>query len=196
MEVLNIAVCDDSIQVCSEVESIVLEYGKEKAIDIKTEVFYGAESLYKELEKGYEIDLLFLDILINDSSGIDIGETIRNEFQKDTMQIVYISSHREYAMELFKIRPLDFLIKPIAADEIRQKIDIVVKTSINCKNIYNFKSEGAEHKILISEILYFKRNGRTIELFTSEKTYNIYESLEKQFLKLRQNNFFYCHQSY
>ena len=64
---------------------------------------------YRErFEKGIELDLLFLDIELVQNNGIAVGNFIRNELEDMQTHIVYISSKESYAMQLFKVQPLDF----------------------------------------------------------------------------------------
>lgn len=64
---------------------------------------------YRErFEKGNRVDLLFLDIELVQNNGIAVGNFIRNELEDMQTRIVYISSKESYAMQLFKVQPLDF----------------------------------------------------------------------------------------
>ena len=57
--------------------------------------------------------MFFLDIEIEFMNGVQVGRFIREKLQDDNTLIVYMSSYTKYAMELFEVRPMDFLIKPL-----------------------------------------------------------------------------------
>lgn len=61
------------------------------------------------------IDLLFLDIEFHSESlnGVNIAQFLREQSEGQATQVVFVSSKSEYAMQLFQVRPLDFIIKPI-----------------------------------------------------------------------------------
>ena len=66
---------------------------------------------------------------------------MRNELTK----IIYISWQSSYAMDLFKIRPVDFIIKPFTENRIFEVLDIAVKL-IDCESgcfIYQCSGERA-----------------------------------------------------
>lgn len=69
--------------------------------------------MYQFICEGACFDIVFLDIELPKISGIDIGKKIRDEMHDETTKIVYISGKDSYAMGLFDVRPLNFLIKPI-----------------------------------------------------------------------------------
>ena len=43
------------------------------------------------------------------------------------MDIIYISSKINYAMQLFQNRPMDFLVKPVKYSAVEMNMDIFVK---------------------------------------------------------------------
>ena len=50
--------------------------------------------------------------------GTEFGLQLRRQMKNYDTQIVFISTIRDYAMELFKIRPIAFLIKPITYEDL------------------------------------------------------------------------------
>ena len=71
-------------------------------------------------------DLIFLDIEFPKMDGIEIGKYIR-EIKKDNItQIVYVSGRKKYAMALFPVRPLDFIVKPLEDKQLERVIDIYI----------------------------------------------------------------------
>lgn len=67
--------------------------------------------------------LLFMDIELGDTDGIILGNTLREHLGNEITQIVFISYRKDYALQLFRIRPLDFLIKPMDYGKIRLIMD-------------------------------------------------------------------------
>ena len=91
-----------------------MDIRRKTGIEMETEFFYSGESLYNAIAKqGYIFDLILLDIELMMMNGVQVGQKIREELNNDIVQIVYISGKESYAMELFDIRPLNFLIKPV-----------------------------------------------------------------------------------
>ena len=109
----KIAVCDDNEIVCSEIEKVLLNLRKENEFELDIDIYLKGEDLEFKLLNGFKYDLLILDIELGILSGIKVGKTVREKMDNDIMQIIYISAKEIYAMELFDIRPLNFLVKPL-----------------------------------------------------------------------------------
>ena len=109
---LKIGICDDDYSFCAQIEELLYEYAKRECLIIEIDVFYTGEDYLKYLEREPSLDILFLDIELGKVNGILIGRMIRSALENESTQIVYVSSKESYALQLFKNRPLDFLVKP------------------------------------------------------------------------------------
>ena len=119
----QIAVCDDDKILCAALENILLEMESRFQEKIEVEVFYNGRDLWNTLQQGgYEMDLLFLDIRMQYLDGIELGRRIRDVLGNECMQIVYISNYDSYVLELFEVRPLHFLKKPLTKQVIERVV--------------------------------------------------------------------------
>ena len=100
---IRIAICDDEIGTCSDIENMILNYAKLQALQIDTEVFYSGETLFKTIENKDKYGLIFLDIQLLQLDGVQVGKQIRERLGNEKISIVYISSKETYAMSLFHI---------------------------------------------------------------------------------------------
>jgi len=128
----RIAVCDDHVQICTEIETIIRDSKKLKSYDIEIDIFHSGESLLGYIERNHNFDLLLLDIELQLMNGVEVGRKIREDQKDEITQILYISSKQSYAMELFDNRPLSFLIKPIDKDKL---IHLIYTLSISVGSI-------------------------------------------------------------
>ncbi len=88
--------------------------------------------------EGTNYDLLFLDIELPQINGVAVGRYIRETIKNEIIQIAYISSKQKYAMELFEMHPINYLVKPLTYEKIAKVID---KFLLINKRLYN-KSWG------------------------------------------------------
>ena len=123
----EIGICDDGENTCSLLEKYLLEYAKEKSIQLEIKIWYTGEGLRDYLSNSGHLDILFLDIELYKLSGIDLGHFIRYELDNMGMQLIYISGKSSYAMQLFKTQPLEFLVKPITFEQMAETIDLAIK---------------------------------------------------------------------
>lgn len=131
-DVFQIGICDDEKETCTVLENMLWQYGEKHGIKAEISVWYTGESLCDFLTQGNLVDLLFLDIELISTDGIQVGNYIREELKNLETIIVYISSKSSYAMKLFEVQPLGFLIKPLKADQIEK---ILLKSIPSLSNI-------------------------------------------------------------
>lgn len=61
-----------------------------------------------------DIDLLFLDVELDDGTGMDLLKQLPNR----QFQVVFVTAYNQYAVEAFKFSAIDFLLKPIDPDDL------------------------------------------------------------------------------
>lgn len=195
---IKIAICDDEKCTCSAIENIVLKYGEEKNLEIDTEVFYSGEKLCDYLEKNDCFDIIFLDIELENLNGVEVGRFLRNTLKNQTTQVIYISSKESYAMKLFKIRPLDFLIKPIVDKEIKEVLNSAFNLIDKENEFFDFSIRKALYRIPLKEILYFTSEGKKIKIVTmnEKEEQSFYDKLEDVRDRLPKDKFLLIHKSY
>ena len=67
-----------------------------------------------------EPDIVFLDIQLRGGSGFDLVPYIH-----PTVDIIFFTSHDEYAVRAFEVNALDFLLKPVAPERLSSSLDRV-----------------------------------------------------------------------
>lgn len=163
----RVGICDDDKIFCAGIEEIICELAKELCRQIETEVWYSGESLLRDLEKMACPDILFLDIELYEKSGIDVGKFIRNGDNYRT-HIVYVSAREEYAMQLFKLQPLDFLVKPVSKEQVREVLFRSFKQRAQDRELFEYRKGGHFYQVPCSDILYFMSNDKKISLVTRD----------------------------
>lgn len=191
----HIGICDDGKNICSSIENMLLQYGKEKGIPLDTNVWYTGEGLKDYLEAGNQLDVLFLDIELFRMSGIEVGGYIRNQLDDMGMQIIYISSKASYAPQLFKTQPLDFLVKPISRDQIRDALEMALRVMKKKNERFEFKHGKDYYYVPMGDIVYFGSEGRKVKIVTRKTTYEFYGKL-KEIAKSLPEDFIAIHQSH
>ena len=109
---LRIGICDDEELITKRLMRILYSLEKNQSENYDIEVYTDSVKLSEKLSAGKRYDLIFLDIMMPVKSGVEVGKIIRNDLKDNITQIVFISSENKYAMDLFEIRPMNFLIKP------------------------------------------------------------------------------------
>lgn len=188
----SIAICDDEKAICAQMEQIFQTY---RDRGIATEVFYNCEELFDSLAQGAHFDLIFLDIEFRQMNGIDVGKKIRNELHNDCVQIVFISAKQEYAMELFSVRPMNFLIKPISQQAALHNLEQAMALSKLYDSYFEFRFDSENYRVPYGDILYFESTNRTISIHTKYGEKILYGKLN-EIEKHAPIHFIRIHQSY
>lgn len=152
----RIGICDDDKALCSVLEEDILAITKDLKIESETEVWYSGEEIEKDLQNGQGLDLLFLDIELAKKDGVEVGQFIRKEMKDIRTHIVYISSKESYAMQLFKIQPLDFLVKPLERKQLIEVLTRSIRQSRKKKTYFEYRKGRSYYKIPMDDICYFE----------------------------------------
>ena len=74
---LNIAICDDDIQIAGQMEMMIQNIAKRNYVDTDIEVFWNGKSLADTVASGDSFDIIFLDIEMDKEDGISAAKRIR-----------------------------------------------------------------------------------------------------------------------
>lgn len=99
-----------------------------------------AENIVSAFEKinKYTPDIVFLDIQMPFGSGFDLLERIGSNFKFD---IVFVTAFDQYALKAIKYSALDYLLKPVDIDELKNCI------KKHRENKMNTSAEGVQNLI-------------------------------------------------
>lgn len=114
-----------------------------------------------KLIKNLQPDIVFLDILMNDGTGFDILEQLNGQNGQNSPHIVFITAHEKFAIKAFRFSALDFLLKPVDPDELK---NVIVKI----KNLQNKNSNYKHIELLLDNISKKTESFKKIALSTSE----------------------------
>ncbi|MBD5551223.1 MAG: response regulator transcription factor [Lachnospiraceae bacterium] len=190
----KIGICDDDKVFCAGLEETVYSAAKELNQKIETEVWYSGESIMRDLEKLPCPDILFLDIELYEKSGIDVGKYIRNG-DDYTTHIVYVSSKQEYAMQLFRLQPLDFLIKPVSKEQVKEVLERSMKQRMQSRALFEYQKGSVYYQVPCRDILYFMSNDKKVNIITKDGIVGFYGKLKDVADRLPAG-FLMIHQSY
>ena len=199
---MKIAICDDTELDLKNLETLITQYSNKNNIPIIIEKYTDANVLLNHIQyfKQNEYVLYFLDIIMQ-KNGIDVAGQIR-KLDPD-VPIVFTTSSKEYAIDAFKVRAYDYILKPIVKNELFDCLDKLTKTmKTSLKNVFNIKIEDLSYvTINVNEISFIEQKERRIVYhMTNNKTYTT-TSIRGKFIdevpfKFDMYNFINCHHSF
>lgn len=192
----RIGICDDQRAICSQIEEIILENKNTFVEQVEIDVFYSGEKLVEFIQYEHDFDLVFLDIEMEGLNGLDLGRIIREEMDNQIMQIVYVSGKESYYKDLFEVRPMHFLSKPIEADMLIKDINLAMKLNGCLGGVFCYRKAAVTYKIPINDILYFQSVNREIKITTISGEDLFYGKMRDIYLQLESDQFMKIHKSY
>nr|WP_294860706.1 LytTR family DNA-binding domain-containing protein [uncultured Fluviicola sp.] len=100
----------------------------------------------RELQR--KTDLLFLDILMPDSTGFDL----LNQLNKRTFEVILVTGFEQFAIQAFEHSVIDYVLKPIDKDRFCSAIEKAKKRISENKLIESVKNQlDNRHKITVTK---------------------------------------------
>lgn len=192
---LKIAICDDVIEITSQLEDIIFEISKKNLVHVDIEVFFSGNDLLEYINNGNTFDLIFLDIQMANIDGIQVGNEIRESIGDNDIQIVYISGTTKYAMDLFKVRPFDFIVKPLDLDKVWDVFLTYLKTT-DKNSYFSYKKGRAYNRVEVKNIMFFESSNRKVNIISKDSIDSFYGSMNEVYKNVKYMRFIYIHKSY
>lgn len=192
---MKIAVCDDEIHFIDAVCSLLEQWGRERGMKLALYRFTNGDDLIEAHQREC-MDLIILDVIMPLLSGIDTARELRNTNQ--TVPIVFLTSSREFAVDSYEVKALNYLIKPIDQAHFFRILDEFLKTYHFTKNFFTAKTADGFCRIAISDVDYLEaQNKQVVVHLSSGRIITIRELFSKCVEVFSpENGFCCCHRSY
>lgn len=116
---LKAIIVDDEAGARETLAELIKDYPQEVEIVAKANtVNTGLEAILRN-----EPDVVFLDIRLSPGTGFDILEKL----PKINFEIIFTTAYDRYALKAFKFSALDYLLKPISAEDLFLSLDKVIR---------------------------------------------------------------------
>jgi len=150
-----------------------------------------------------EVDVVFLDINMPEISGLSFARSINKN-----IKIIFTTAYREYAVDGFDLKAVDYLLKPISFERLLQAINKYLNESITTnhdskkdviqeKSDFIFvRSDRKMIKINFSDINYIESLGDYLKIHLLNKIIVTRETITSIEAKLPKNDFLRIHRSY
>lgn len=132
--------------------------------------------------KSNKVDLLFLDINMDELSGIELLESSKLE-----CQVIITTAYQEYAIKGYELNVTDYLLKPFSFDRFLKAVnkaqEKIVQPPVSVTKEFIFvRTENRLEKINLTEVLYIEGMRDYLRIHTVNKkimTLQSFSELEK-----------------
>ena len=187
---MRIAICDDEEIYRIELKSCLNKLLIDTDYDINT--FSDGRILLNRFEE-CPFDIVFLDIEMPEIDGITLARKLRSA--SDSVFIVFLTSHIEYALEGYEVNALRYLTKPADPNKVKEIIRYVQDKQNNAHQII-IKSEGEDILIDINDIIYMESMDKNVRIVTSKEEYITRYNISDYEEQLKNFGFFRIHRGY
>lgn len=188
---MNIVICDNESEITFYLKNVL-----EKVIDKQDKIwcYESDENLKKDFGKKFKIiDILFMDIKLKNSNGINFVKKNKN-ILKNT-KIIYITGYDEFIEDTFETEPLYVLRKPLSESKVIKAYHKALEKIKEANFYIIFKTLKETIKLKKEDILYLESKGRILEIHTNKEIKKIYAKLS-DFEKSYHNSFLRIHKSF
>lgn len=188
---MKILICDDDKEYVEDIKKHVEFFMIEKGIENQCFTFHsGIELLNSEAY----YDIAFLDVEINEISGIDIGKQLKKN--NPNIIIFIITAYDKHLDDALDLNVLRFLKKPINSQRfyagLKKAITLIDNTVVEI-----MLKDGLDMvNIPINDIMYVEIADRKTKIVTRTKTYFSKQNINFWLEKLSASFFFQTHKSF
>lgn len=172
---MEIAIVEDSGFELDQLYSYIQTYFSKRQIFRRVDTYQSGESFLEIWEKR-SYDLVFLDILMDRISGIDVARRIR-ETDKDCL-IIFISASKEFALQGFEVRAFDYLVKPLTEERFEQTMELCRSELLKRIRYIEVKESRTMVKVPLHEIIYTDYYNHYIQIHTTDRMIRSYQQFD------------------
>lgn len=153
---MRIAVLDDNPSDARRLVDYLEQYQREHGLAFQTDTFYASLDFLEEYRGGY--DVIFLDIEMPGSDGLEVAQEIRSK--DEGVGILFITNMAQYAIRGYEVNAIDFMVKPVSYYNFARKLEKAIHFARRRegKDLVLSNKEGV-FRVSISEILYIEKSG-------------------------------------
>ncbi|WLR48225.1 LytTR family DNA-binding domain-containing protein [Halobacillus litoralis] len=195
-EKITVIIVDDERFSREELNFLLKPY---ESIEVVGEAGSGDEAVMQTLK--LQPDVLFLDVEMPKMDGMAVAKAVQE--LKKVPEIVFATAYPDFAVEAFRQKAIDYLLKPFDEEQLSETVERIEK---KMKPI-DVKPSNSPTKLAVeveetieyldpSEIMYVHREDRITKIVGKKKVYETKDALKDVEKRLQGFSFFRIHKSY
>ena len=163
---IRIACCDDEKQQLELYKTMFTNIEMRQDIKLNVEYFLSGNFMLERFQSEKNpFDLVYLDMDMDEKSGLDLAKEIRQNYHSDCL-ILFLTNYPKYMQNSFDVRAFQYMIKPVQFDEFERKFNAARK----------YLEKDDKNRVVL------KIDEDNVVFFTNEIYYIEKEKSSKQFL--------------
>ena len=163
---MKIVVCDDNLNIISEIKEMLNEYSAIKNVPLEISTFDNGNAV---LESNDNYNIAILDVEMPDMNGIALGEELRKRNKQ--IVLIYLTAHSQYLDSALNLNAARFFEKPIDKDRFFSGIDNAIERIDNTTINFFIRDDKTQVRVTAESIIYIEISHRKTKVVTDDKTY-------------------------
>ncbi|MYL72826.1 response regulator [Halobacillus litoralis] len=193
---ITVLIVDDERFSREELNFLLKPY---ESIEVVGEAGSGDEAVMQTIK--LQPDVLFLDVEMPTMDGMAVAKAVQE--LKKVPEIVFATAYPDFAVEAFRQKAIDYLLKPFDEEQlsetlerIEKKLKPVEEKVGNAPSKLAVEVEETIEYLDPSEIMYVYREDRMTKIVGKQKVYETKDALKDVEKRLQGFSFFRIHKSY
>ena len=187
----QVVIIDDERLARVELKNLLLDFPK---LEVVAEA--GNADAGLQIIRQWNPDLIFLDVQMPEKSGFDLLEEI-----EEVPPVIFTTAHDEYAIKAFEFNALDYLLKPVQKERLREAIERInkkkaIQTPSDTPSPLPYpeqlflKDGDRTFFVALAEISLFSSYGNYVKVHFGEQSVLVHRSLNQMESRLPPQVFF------
>ncbi len=163
---MKIAIIDDMESDSMIIAKYLRRYFQEAAClePVVIERFEDGEQFIRLFAEG-AYELILIDYFMKEMNGLETARYIR---QSDPfVSIIFITASRDFAIDCYKVRAADYIVKPPAYDQIREAMSLINLGRLRAGQCIRILCGREQIKIFLKDIIYCDASGHYVQIHTT-----------------------------
>ncbi len=189
---MKIAIVEDNNLESNYLQDLITEYFLKNNISLEAISYISAEDFFASWPM--ELDILFLDILMEEMNGIEIAINIRQK--NEYVMIIFTTSNPQFSLAGYAVDALDYLIKPVSKELLFRTLDKAIhRLGVSRHNYFTINNNDGYFVINTMEIHYIELLNRKLIIHTKSGPVVCLRTLQYMEEQLP-DTFFRCHNAF
>ena len=190
---IRVAVVEDNPLDCETLKQNLSRYEQEKGVCIEKAVFSDGEDLVTDYAANY--DLILLDIEMAFMNGMETARRVRA--LDPEVPIIFVTNAPQYAIEGYKVRAMDYILKPVSWFSFCESLDRVFQYRRTRERQYlTIAMKDGRIRLDVDDICYVEVQDHQLIYNTRNGRYVTKSTIREAEAQLSLPQFFRCNRCY
>ena len=161
---MRVAICDDNSVDLKTMREVFRHVAPNHAVD----AYSDGKRLLEAISEGADYDLLFLDIIMPEITGMDLAREV-GRIAPDA-PVVFLTDSDAYAVEAFSVKALHYILKPMTESALKECLQRLKERQSLRRRVHIISSSGIQQILFADEIEYAQSDAHYCNLHLSDGT--------------------------